>query len=55
MVDPLSGGPAGSPELLAREAAQPWVELPVTPTDDPEWIFARKDLRRRASTNWNHC
>ena len=42
MVDPLSGGPAGSPELLAREAAQPWVELPVTPTDDPEWIFVEE-------------
>ena len=42
MVDPLSGGPKGSPEAAARQAAQPWVELPVTPTDDPEWIIVEE-------------
>ena len=35
MVDPLSGGPAGLPELLARQAALHLVELPVAPTVDP--------------------
>jgi len=39
MVDPLSGGPAESPELLARQAAQHWAELPAAPTDDPGWIL----------------
>jgi len=42
MVDPLSGGPAGSPELRAREAAQRWVELPAAPTDDPGWILVEE-------------
>ena len=42
MVDPLSGGPAGSPELRAREAAQRWVALPATPTDDPGWILVEE-------------
>ena len=39
MVDPLSGGPGESPELLARQAAQHWLELPAAPTDDPGWIL----------------
>jgi hypothetical protein len=39
MVDPLSGGPAESQELLARQAAQHWAELPAAPTDDPGWIL----------------
>jgi trehalose/maltose hydrolase-like predicted phosphorylase len=42
MVDPLSGGPAGSPEPRAREAAQRWVELPAAPTDDPGWILVEE-------------
>ena len=39
MVDPLSGGPGESPELLARQAAQHSLELPAAPTDDPGWIL----------------
>ena len=42
MVDPLSGGPAESPELLARQAAQHWAELPAAPTDDPGWILVEE-------------
>ena len=35
MVDPLSGGPAGSPALHR-------VELPAAPTNDPGWILAEE-------------
>ena len=42
MVDPLSGGPAGLPELLARQAGLHLVELPVAPTDDPGWILVEE-------------
>ncbi len=42
MVDPLSGGPVGPAELLAREAAHRRVELPTVPTDDPGWIFVEQ-------------
>ncbi|HET7680190.1 MAG TPA: glycoside hydrolase family 65 protein, partial [Xanthobacteraceae bacterium] len=41
MVDPLSGSPAGSPEL-ARLAAPHFVKLPAAPTDDAEWILAEE-------------
>ena len=46
MVGPLSGGRAGLPELLARQAAQRWVELPVAPTDDPGWILVEGGFTR---------
>ena len=42
MVDPLSGGPAGHPELLARQANLHLVELPVAPTADPGWILVEE-------------
>ena len=42
MVDPLSGGPAGFPEQLARRAALHLVELPAAPTDDPGWILVEE-------------
>ena len=42
MVDPLSGGPAGFPELLARQANLHLVELPVAPTADPGWILVEE-------------
>jgi hypothetical protein len=37
MIDPLSGGPAGFPELLACQ-----LELPAMPTNDPEWILVEE-------------
>ena len=45
MVDPLSGGPAGLPELLARKANLHLVELPVAPTDDPGWILVEEGFK----------
>jgi trehalose/maltose hydrolase-like predicted phosphorylase len=39
MIDPLSGGPAGFPELLGPQAALHLVELPAAPTDDPGWTL----------------
>ena len=42
MVDPLSGGPAGFPELLARQASLHLVQLPAAPTDDPGWILVEE-------------
>ena len=42
MVDPLSGGPAGFPELLARQAGLHSVELPAVPTVDPGWILVEE-------------
>ena len=42
MIDVLSGGPAGPPELFARQAAQHWVELPAAPTDDPGWLLVEQ-------------
>ena len=42
MVDPLSGGPAGFPEPLPRKVSWHLVELPVAPTDDPEWTFVEE-------------
>jgi trehalose/maltose hydrolase-like predicted phosphorylase len=42
MVDPFSRGPAEPPELLARQANVHFVELPVVPTDDPEWILVEE-------------
>ncbi|HEX9071764.1 MAG TPA: glycoside hydrolase family 65 protein [Pseudolabrys sp.] len=42
MVDPLSGGPAGFPEPLPRKDSWHLVELPVAPTDDPEWTFVEE-------------
>jgi hypothetical protein len=42
MVDPLSGDPAGSPELLAHQTAPHRVELPAAPTDDPGWILVEE-------------
>jgi hypothetical protein len=56
MVGPLSGGRAGLPELLARKAAQRWVELPVAPTDDPPYgSLLRKDSHWHTSTKWSRC
>ena len=48
MVDPLSGGPAESPGLLARQAAQHWAELPAAPTDDPGWILVEEGFHTGA-------
>ena len=42
MVDSLSGGLAGLPELLVRQAGLHLVELPVAPTDDPGWILVEE-------------
>jgi hypothetical protein len=42
MVDPLSGGPAGFPELLARQASLHLVQLPAAPTVDPGWILVEE-------------
>ena len=42
MIDPLSGGPAGLPEQLARQAALHLVELPGAPTEDPGWILVEE-------------
>ena len=40
MVDPpFSEGGAGFPELLPRKDSRHLVELPVAPTDDPEWTL----------------
>lgn len=42
MADRLSGGYARPPELLARQSAHDWVQLPVAPTDDLGWILAEQ-------------
>ena len=42
MIDVLSGGSAGPPELFARQAAQHWVEFPVAPTGDPGWLLVEE-------------
>ena len=42
MIDVLSGGPAGPPELFARQAAQHLVELLAAPTDDPGWLLVEQ-------------
>ena len=42
MIDPLSGGPAGLPEQLARQTALHLVELPGAPTEDPGWILVEE-------------
>jgi trehalose/maltose hydrolase-like predicted phosphorylase len=42
MVDPLSGGPAGFPDLVARQDSVHLVELPVAPTADPGWILVEE-------------
>src|SRR5450759_1726704 len=42
MVDPLSGGPAGLPELRARQASLHLAQLPAVPTGDPGWILVEE-------------
>jgi kojibiose phosphorylase len=42
MIDVLSGGPAGPPEMFARQAAQDWVGFPAAPTDDPGWLLVEQ-------------
>ena len=42
MVDPLSGGPAGFPQLLARQASVHLAQLPAVPTGDPGWILVEE-------------
>src|SRR5512144_3448584 len=42
MVDPLSGGPAGFPQLLARQASLHSAQLPAVPTGDPGWILVEE-------------
>ena len=42
MVDPLSGGPAGFPDLVARQDSVHSVELPAVPTSDPGWILVEE-------------
>ena len=44
MVEPISKGPAGCPEPLARQAALHSVQLPAVPTDDPDWILAEEGV-----------
>ena len=39
MVERLSKGLAGFPELPAHSAVLHLAELPAAPTDDPEWIL----------------
>ena len=42
MVDPLSGGPAGFPQLLPRQASLHSAQLPAVPTGDPGWILVEE-------------
>ena len=42
MVDPLSGGPAGFPQLLPRQASLHSAQLPAVPTGDPRWILVEE-------------
>ena len=42
MVDPLSGGPAGFPQLFPRQASLHSAQLPAVPTGDPGWILVEE-------------